>query len=128
MFIVIILKLFKFDINVNTRLRKLINSCVNILYIMCIICILFLKSYICYFLFVYRNDEQLLSTHYCNGNATEYQFYGNERSNSEFFVTTGVLSFLYATILIVVFLFSEKLYSENPKAPIVVSIRPAMFN
>jgi len=42
---------------------------------------------------------------------------GNAKSDSQFFVTTGVLSFLYSTLMIGIYLFADKLYTENPRAP-----------
>jgi len=55
---------------------------------------------------------------------------GNAKSDAQFFVTTGVLSFLYATGLIAVFLLADKSYTENNRAPVIdffISVIFAVF-
>ena len=42
------------------------------------------------------------------------------RTDAEFFVTTGVLCFLYATALIGVYAFADNLYNDNTNAPVIV--------
>jgi len=54
-----------------------------------------------------------------NGGEPECYLVGNAKSDSQFFVTTGVLSFLYATALIVMFLLADKSYTENNRAPLI---------
>ncbi|CAN7989416.1 unnamed protein product [Ixodes hexagonus] len=43
----------------------------------------------------------------------------NFASNAEFFVATGVLSFLYCVGILGIYLFSNKMYSENQTVPII---------
>ncbi|XP_075751782.1 synaptophysin-like protein 2 isoform X1 [Rhipicephalus microplus] len=43
----------------------------------------------------------------------------NFASNAEFFVATGVLSFLYCVGILGIYLFSSKMYAENQTVPIV---------
>jgi len=64
-------------------------------------------------------DTQIQYIQVCNETFEDIQFPGHARSDSEFFVTTGVLSFLYATGLIAVYLLAEKLYTENPRIPMI---------
>lgn len=43
----------------------------------------------------------------------------NFASNAEFFVATGVLSFLYCVGILGIYLFSNKMYTENQTVPII---------
>ncbi|CAG7835041.1 unnamed protein product [Allacma fusca] len=55
-------------------------------------------------------------------------FLGNVKSDAEFFVTTGVLTFLYSTALIAVYLFAHKQYTaENSHAPVIDFIFTVIF-
>lgn len=42
-------------------------------------------------------------------------------SSAEFFVATGVLSFLYTILIVVLYIFAARLYEENQLVPVVVS-------
>ncbi|EEC15349.1 hypothetical protein IscW_ISCW010676 [Ixodes scapularis] len=44
----------------------------------------------------------------------------NFASNAEFFVATGVLSFLYCVGILGIYLFSNKMYIENQTVPIII--------
>jgi len=55
----------------------------------------------------------------CNGTSLECGPVGNAKSDAEFFVTTGVLTFLYSTGMIALYLLADQMYTQNSKAPIV---------
>ena len=51
----------------------------------------------------------------------ECNLVGDAKSDSQFFVTTGVLTFLYATGIGAVYLLADTLYTENSRVPMIVS-------
>jgi hypothetical protein len=57
----------------------------------------------------------------------DIDFVSNVKTDAEFFVTTGVLSFLYATALIGIYLFANKLYTDNTNAPIIDFVFTVIF-
>jgi len=57
----------------------------------------------------------------------EVNFVSNVKTDAEFFVTTGVLCFLYATALIGVYAFADNLYNDNTNAPVIDFVFTVIF-
>ncbi|OXA38480.1 synaptophysin [Folsomia candida] len=55
----------------------------------------------------------------CVAGGLEIVFFGNARSDAQYYVCTGVLSFLYAMIGGVLYLLYEKVYQTNNKVPLI---------
>lgn len=82
---------------------------------------------ICFRLFLFLNailrEPELEVPKDCNGDGEELEItlpfdYSN---TAEFYVATGVLSFLYTLAILVVYIFFHQTYAQNNRVPVIVS-------
>jgi|SRR6218665_3807049 len=74
--------------------------------------------------FPFRLDDTCFHIPVCvpkSPNSTEICVYGNYTSSAEFYVFVGVMAFLYALGVLVLYVFWDELYQHNERVPIVVS-------